>query len=47
MTQDVLTTTGKVFPCRTTSRMTGAELNSETEKSKYKKKRWQDTLDIW
>ena len=37
MNQDVLTVTGKVVPCRTTSRLTDAELNYETKKSKRKK----------
>ena len=37
MTQAVLKITGKVFPCRTTLRMTDAEINSETDKSWHKK----------
>ena len=37
MTQSVLTITGKVAPHSTTPRMSDAEFNSDTEKSKRKK----------
>ena len=44
MTQAVLTITGKVVPHRTTSHLTDAELNSETEK--FKRKKFDDEI-LW